>query len=146
MADPTSSTKSLSDSNNARNTPSNVSIHSKSPLDTNGTAQPSSTIAPFEIESTNVNDIEYPTGVKFMLVLMAAGLSLILVGLVRNPSPSRSDNIETDDCIMRLGLQYHSHGRTSHIHALQNHYRCGMVLLCLVSCMNPRNHLPSIVS
>jgi hypothetical protein len=81
MADLASSTKSLHDPNDAQNSPSNASIHSKAPLDTNGTTQQAPSIAPFEIEGTNVDEIEYPTGVKFLLVLMAACLSLILVGL-----------------------------------------------------------------
>ena len=41
-----------------------------------------SKIAPFEIEGTNTDNAEYPTGIKFALILGAAFLSLVLVGLV----------------------------------------------------------------
>lgn len=91
MATPTSATSlKHSEQSIQHDIPSDASTHSKGPLDANGTAQKASTIAPFELEGTNVDDIEYPTGLKFAFVLMATGLSLILVGLVRSlhmPNP-----------------------------------------------------------
>ena len=77
---------------------SDMSTSNQSPSDIDSKGE-LSTIIPLEIEGTNVDDAEYPTGIKFWLILMAAFLSLILVGLVCCPRISASQAYYTESLI-----------------------------------------------
>lgn len=63
------------------NNASNASIHIQDHV-ASGVGQESSKIIPLEIESENLDETEYPTGIKFAMIIAATGLCLILVGLV----------------------------------------------------------------
>ena len=55
---------------------------SQSQLNPNEIPEQNPVIDSFELEgSENDEDAEYPTGLKFVFILMATGLSLVLVGL-----------------------------------------------------------------
>lgn len=48
-----------------------------------------------------MDDVEYPTGIKFALILMAAFLSLVLVGLVGHRNSDLYSPINTEMLILR---------------------------------------------
>jgi hypothetical protein len=79
-----------------------------------------SKIAPFEIEGTNRDeDVEYPTGIQFWLILMAALMALILVGLVRlrfrkNTNPPVAVYSEYPSFFSSSGPQHPIDGCPSH--------------------------------
>jgi hypothetical protein len=63
------------------NNASDVSIHIQNHV-ASGAGQENSKIIPLEIEGGNLDETEYPTGIKFTIIIAATGLCLILVGLV----------------------------------------------------------------
>jgi len=84
---------------------------------------------PLEIEGASEPEPEYPTGIKFAVVVMALGLSLVITGLVGDFSgagmPTLSDR--------RPGQQYSCHSCPSYYKPLQDDCRRGMVLFGLVN-------------
>lgn len=63
------------------NNASDVSIHIQNHV-ASGAGQENSKIIPLEIEGENLDETEYPTGIKFTIIIAATGLCLVLVGLV----------------------------------------------------------------
>ena len=142
MAIPPKST-TLPDDLNVRTqgvTSSNASTHSRISLDQNASGE-TTKIAPLEIEGTNVTDAEYPTGIKFWLILMAAFLSLILVGLVRF---SRLPKPTLESSLFESGHQHSLYSSPSNYDAFQNYRRHWMVLFVIVS--SPKTPLNSRLS
>ena len=91
---------------------------------------------PFEIEdSGNAEEAEYPKGLKFASILMAIGLSLVLIGLVSVLQGHSICKIEAHPST--VGLQYYSHCCPSHHNPLQNDCRCWLVLFGVVSLRYP---------
>jgi hypothetical protein len=89
------------------NNASNAPIQKEGPVATGGVGQEASKIVALEIEEPDAGDTEYPTGIKFAIIMMATGLCLVLVGLVCSGWVLRILNFVLKSCLLvRISVFY----------------------------------------